>query len=229
MDYETCQPLFFIRNRETYQNGMNAIAVHTADMSKYKPFETIYQVGKLQDETEVLVTIIENEKLYKFAFETTFLAHSNYDREAKSRGQLTIIQPRIILWQHAYGVLLIDLDSKIARSLHLARTYEFTSLITAPYLFRYLNTISWEKSYTSTDSIWLHSYDLTRLGSTSSSLKLVNERRFSLGDFVEGVVIADTLVDSTALCFIDSQLDLNLAFWEPSSSNSLYRARMNGL
>ena len=113
--------------------------------------------------------------------------------------------------------------------MHLrTQSTKFTSIATVPSQYRFLNTLSWEKSFSSTDSIWLHSHDFSSLGGTTASPRLRKERKFAINDFVEGTVVADTLDDTVGLCFIDSQLKLNLALWEASASDTLYRARMNG-
>lgn len=59
LDYLTCETLFYMRNQQTYQAGLFSLAIYSDDISIAKRYETIYEVGKVQDTNQVIVSVIE--------------------------------------------------------------------------------------------------------------------------------------------------------------------------
>ena len=80
LDYMSCETHFFVDNSRTYEQGLYSIAVYTDDIdSSLKPYETIYQVGKEQDEDYLLVTKVEDGAVETFAFDFSFVNYSSLD------------------------------------------------------------------------------------------------------------------------------------------------------
>ena len=43
----------------------------------------------------------------------------------RGKSTLTVIQPGLLLWQHSYGSMLINIDARIAKSVHLRASSDF--------------------------------------------------------------------------------------------------------
>jgi len=94
------------------------------------------------------------------------------------------------------------------------------------YQDRYLNTFSYSRK--SSVVLWLHSYDYSSLYAAASSAKLdpLKVRRFELPGVLRDVLVSDTSEAAVALCFVDWSGALNLAYWRPENSETLFHATM---
>ena len=77
LDYLTCEQIFFLKNDQAYQAGLFSVAIYTEDMNSAKQYETIYEVGKAHDASEVIVTIIELETIHTISFDFNALDYSS--------------------------------------------------------------------------------------------------------------------------------------------------------
>ena len=105
VDYLTCEQFFFLKNDYTYRAGLFSVAIYTDDMSSAKQYETIYEVGKAEDASAVIVTIIELETIQTISFDFDALDYSTSFTQASfySKTALTVIQADSLLWTHPLG------------------------------------------------------------------------------------------------------------------------------
>ena len=126
--------------------------------------------------------------------------------------------------------MLFDLNLLVSRSVQYSSSLELTSLESFISSYRYVTALSWEWSTTDNDSIWINTYDFTRLMGTTSTPILLSSKQFDLGENVEGFVLSDTYDDSIAICYSDSSSNLVLGLWQADDSytDSLYLATISG-
>ena len=105
--------------------------VYSQDISSVKEYETIYQVGKANDKSEIIVTKIEDGNVEFFSYSFDSLDYEeNIEDSFYSICQLTVIETNVLLWTHPLGTMLIDLNLRLSRAVHFDSDINTTSLIT---------------------------------------------------------------------------------------------------
>ena len=228
LDYENCQQLYFIRYPKALHPGMQSVAIYTDDISSKKPYETLYHVGKVYGDDLVMVARIEQQDIEMYYYRMPGLQPSRYDVDLEAKPILSVIGRGLLLWQHAYGTILINVNDRHARSIHLAKSNSaLNSIVTAVSQSRYLNTLTWQRrDEFKTDMILLHKYDLGRISGADFTIPLVKYRNFDIGVKVGDEIVADTKGSSSALCFVDETLTLHLALWNSDASENMSIAKL---
>ena len=137
-----------------------------------------------------------------------------------------VVETDLLLWTHPLGSVLIDVDEKLARSVHLDSDDGLYSLVSVVDSYRYIYQVSWYPD-SSSDQLWLKSYDMTRLTRSTDDAVLVLNQSFDLGDTVDGSIVVDSDNSEVAFCYLDSSSGLNFAYLDIDDSESLYTVVMN--
>ena len=80
------------------------MAIYSADINSVKTYETIYEVGKAQDASQVIVTIIEDSAVVRtiaFDFDDDALDYTNASLSSKS--SLVVAEQNVLMWTHPLG------------------------------------------------------------------------------------------------------------------------------
>ena len=124
--------------------------------------------------------------------------------------------------------MVIDLDLKYVRSLSTSSEQNYDTILTTTSSNRYLNAFSVESISDGSDKLWLKTYDFNSLYYSKVTPILTQNYSFDLGTEIEGPVVGGTMGPSMAICFVDDEYDLNLAFWDAGATDSLYQAYTDG-
>lgn len=192
-------------------------------MSSTKPFETIYQVGKAQESNQVIATIVEQDTVRTISFSfSDDLGYPNDSTEDlfNSNCALSVIEANLLLWKHPLGMVVLDLNLMVARSINFSPSLALTSLEAVPMLSRYIFALSWDWSPAESDVLWMNAYDFSSFSGSVSSPVQSQSNRFVLGSKVDGFIVSDAFEDAVALCYSDSQRNLNLALWRADESDA---------
>ena len=184
VDYETCEQLFFIRQETQYQPGLVSLAIYTDDINGItKTSETLYQVGKAGDSSQIIVTRIEENQYDTFTFDLSELEYLTIDalEEYNSRCSLEVIDTNVLLWTHPLGSMVIDLDLKYVRSLYYSSDENLSTILTTTSSNRYLNAFSVESITDENNKLWVKTYDFNTLYFSKVTPTLTMNYSFDLG------------------------------------------------
>ena len=115
-------------------------------------------MGKAQDASEIIVTVIEEQTIRTLSFDFDALDYTNDSTEDSfsSRSKLMVVEPNLLFWTHPLGQMILDLNLMVARSIHYSSSLSMTSLDSVITSYRYATALSWEWSTSGNDIIWIN-------------------------------------------------------------------------
>lgn len=97
----------------------------------------------MQDEDNFLVIVIENGNINSFTFDSSDIDFTEYSANTGAKCQLKVLETGFLLWTHPLGAFLVDLNIRVARSVHFASGQDLLSLVSVAQNDRYIHTLSW--------------------------------------------------------------------------------------